>query len=67
MTEMLKRIMSELRLKPELGPKELSEILYPGNPAMQPKVAKAMVQLEMMGFIDGEGKLTSKAANYAGC
>jgi len=66
MTEMLKRIISELRLRPELGPRELSEILYPKNPAMQPKVAKAMVQLEMMGLIDGEGKLTFKALNHVG-
>jgi hypothetical protein len=61
MTEMLRRILSELHRNPEAGVKDLSQILYPDNPAMLAKVAKALVQLETLGFIDGEGKPTSKA------
>jgi hypothetical protein len=61
MTEMLRRILSELQRHPDSGAKELSQTLYPDNPAMQSKVAKALVQLETLGFIDGEGKPTAKA------
>jgi hypothetical protein len=60
MTEMLRRIVEELRERPDLDAAELSQILYPGNPAMVTKVRKALVELETLGFIDGEGKLTFK-------
>jgi hypothetical protein len=66
MTEMLRRIVEELCERPDLGADELSRILYPGNPAMVTKVRKAMVELETLGFIDGEGKLTMKGAQSRG-
>ena len=59
MTEMMKRIMSELTRDPGLGAKELWQILYPNNPSMQGRVADALIRLESMGYIDGEGKPTS--------
>jgi len=62
MTDMLRRILSELHRNPDADVSELSQILYPDNPAMHSKVAKALVQLETLGFIDGEGKPTSKTA-----
>lgn len=66
MTEMLRRIVEELRDRPDLEAEELSRILYPGNLAMVTKVRKAMVELETLGFIDGEGKLTPKGAQSRG-